>query len=79
MSRRRDGAGPRLRLGGHAGDRDRPQEACTGEVAAIAARTFGGPQAAFLAGADAPTLTCLSTASSVALRLVNREAKLRAA
>ena len=57
----------------------RLQEACTGEVAAIAARTFGGPQAAFLAGADAPTLTCLSTASSVALRLVNREAKLRAA
>ena len=33
----------------------RVQEACTGEVASIAARTFGGPQGALLAGADAHT------------------------
>ena len=57
----------------------RVQEACTGEVAAIAARTFGGPQGALLAGADAPMITCLSKASRAALKLVKREAKLRAA
>src|SRR5262249_18486120 len=53
------------------------QEACTGEVAAIASRTFGGPQGALLPGADAPTVDCLSAASSAALKLVKQEAKLR--
>jgi cysteine-rich repeat protein len=57
----------------------RVQEACTGEVASIAARTFGGPQGVLLAGADAPTATCLSNASTAALRLVRRETELQAA
>src|SRR5262249_25933945 len=57
----------------------RVQEACTGEVASIAAGTFGGPQAALLQGADRAGMQCLSTASSEALRLVRGEARLRAA
>jgi cysteine-rich repeat protein len=56
----------------------RVQEACTGEVASIVARTFGGPQAALLAGADPSTTSCLSAASSAALKLVKTEATLRA-
>jgi hypothetical protein len=56
----------------------RVQEACTGEVASIGARTFGGPQGALLPGADAPTIKCLSRASTGALRLLGREANLRA-
>jgi cysteine-rich repeat protein len=57
----------------------RVQEACAGEVASIAARTFGGPQAAILAGADKSTRKCLSGASSSALRLITREANIRSA
>lgn len=57
----------------------RAREACTGEPAAVVARTFGGPQAAVLAQADAATGSCLSRASSAALKLVKAEVKLRAA
>src|SRR5262249_48850275 len=56
----------------------RVQEACTGEVASIAARTFGGPQAALLQGADRAQRQCLSTASSEALPLGRGEARLPA-
>lgn len=57
----------------------RVQEACTGEVASIAARTFGGPPAALLSDADAGAASCLVAARSAAVKLVRREAKLRAA
>src|SRR5262249_59551032 len=36
----------------------RVQEACTGEVASIAAGTFGGPQAALPPGAAPPRIPC---------------------
>jgi hypothetical protein len=40
----------------------RLRETCTGEPATLAARTFGGPQAALLVSADAATRTCLGAA-----------------
>jgi hypothetical protein len=57
----------------------RAQEACRGEPATLVARTFGGPQAAVLTTADAPTKQCLATASGQALKLLKREATLRGA
>ncbi len=57
----------------------RVQEACTGEVASLAARSFGGPQGALLVGATADTVTCLSTANNEAIKLIKREASARAA
>jgi len=41
---------------------DRAREACLGEAATIAARTFGGPQAALLDGAAPADAACLDTA-----------------
>jgi hypothetical protein len=52
---------------------ERLQEACHGEVRTLAARTFGGPHGALLAGAAPATTTCLATASRATARLV-REA-----
>ncbi len=40
----------------------RLREACLGEPATLAARTFGGPQAAVLASADAASRACLDAA-----------------
>ena len=57
----------------------RVQEACTGEVASLAARSFGGPQGALLVGADAATLKCLSTADNEGIKLIKKEAVLRGA
>jgi hypothetical protein len=53
----------------------RVKEACTGEPASLAARTFGGPQAAVLASADAALTTCLETAHAEATKLLQLEAK----
>lgn len=47
----------------------RMHEACLGEPAQLAARTFGGPLATVLAGADAATRECLETAWSEATKL----------
>ena len=41
---------------------DRAREACLGEAATIAARTFGGPQAALLDGASPGEASCLDAA-----------------
>jgi len=41
---------------------ERAREACLGEAATIAARTFGGPQAALLDGATAEVRACLDSA-----------------
>jgi hypothetical protein len=41
---------------------DRAHEACLGEAATMAARTFGGPQAALLSGATPDVRACLDTA-----------------
>ena len=57
----------------------RIQEACLGEVASIAARTFGGPQGALLVGADTASLACYSTASNEAFKMIKREASARGA
>src|SRR5262249_33053512 len=43
---------------------DRLKEACAGDPATLAARTFGGPQGALLVGATAATRNCLETAMS---------------
>jgi hypothetical protein len=56
----------------------RAAEACTGEPASLAARTFGGPQAAVLAAGDASRRTCLLTAQREAARLIVRAARARA-
>jgi hypothetical protein len=40
----------------------RLKESCTGDPATLAARSFGGPQGALLAGATAETRTCLGAA-----------------
>lgn len=56
----------------------RAQEACTGENAALAARTFGGPQGAVLAAADSTFTTCLATAGKEALKVIKKEAVARA-
>jgi hypothetical protein len=53
----------------------RIKEACTGEPASLAARTFGGPQAAVLATADAALSTCLVKAYGEASKLMQLEAK----
>jgi hypothetical protein len=54
---------------------DRLAEACSGNPATIAARTFGGPQGALLAGADAATKSCLGTAAFESVKLVRRVLK----
>lgn len=46
-------------------------EACRGESAALAARTFGGPHGAVIATADVAAQTCLSTAHRQGSRLVD--------
>jgi hypothetical protein len=56
----------------------RAQDACTGENAALAARTFGGPQGAVLAAADATFTKCLAVAGKEALKLIKKEAIARA-
>src|SRR5262249_27253442 len=57
----------------------RAQEECTGETAALLSRTFGGPQAAVLATADASLTTCLSVASTAGLKLLRAESSARGA
>src|SRR5262249_22801036 len=49
-----------------AGLAGRLAEACPGDPATLAARTFGGPQAALLATADAQVRSCLGTADGAA-------------
>ena len=51
---------------------DRLQEDCRGEAAALAARTFGGPQGALLAFASPETNGCLAAAADGAARLIRR-------
>lgn len=58
---------------------ERLRAACLGEPASIAARTFGGPQAAVLAGADEDARRCLSVASTQAVKLVKKAARSRGA
>lgn len=53
----------------------RIKEACTGEPASLAARTFGGPQAAVLATADDALTACLTKAHAEATKLMQLEAK----
>jgi hypothetical protein len=53
----------------------RVKEACAGEPASLAARSFGGPQAAVLATADAPTTACLVTAQAEATKMMQLESK----
>jgi hypothetical protein len=57
----------------------RLRETCTGEPATLAARTFGGPQAAILATADAPTRACLGSAYKEASKYLKRAAAQHAA
>src|SRR5262245_30784679 len=49
---------------------ERLRESCTGEPATLAARTFGGPHAAVLAGATPGAHACLDTASTEASKLL---------
>ncbi|MDX2166274.1 MAG: pectin acetylesterase-family hydrolase [Deltaproteobacteria bacterium] len=56
----------------------RAAEACIGEPASLAARSFGGPQAAVLAAADASGRACLLSAQREAVRFVVRAARARA-
>src|SRR5262245_36008732 len=49
---------------------DRARESCLGQAATIAARTFGGPQAALLAGASADVRSCLDTAFEESAKLL---------
>jgi Pectinacetylesterase len=51
---------------------DRLREACRGEANALAARTFGGPQGAVLAGASADGVACLATAAQSTARLMRK-------
>jgi hypothetical protein len=50
----------------------RLQEACAGEVRALAARTFGGPHGALLGAATPETAACLAKASQATARLVRK-------
>lgn len=54
---------------------DRVREACTGAHATLAARTFGGPQAAVLDAADDTTRTCLGSAYAAGAALVTTTVK----
>ena len=56
----------------------RAVEICKGDPASVAARTFGGPQAAVLAAADADETKCLDNASKEALKLIKKTAGLYA-
>jgi hypothetical protein len=49
---------------------ERLQEACQGEVRTLAARTFGGPHGALLAGAAPATTACLAAGWDAAAKLV---------
>ena len=49
---------------------DRAREACLGQAATIAARTFGGPHAALLVGAPADVRACLDTAFAESAKLL---------
>src|SRR5262245_44109676 len=51
---------------------DRLKESCAGDPATLAARTFGGPQAVLLAGADATRLQCLGTAMLESVKLLRK-------
>ena len=53
----------------------RLQESCRGEPASLAARTFGGPQAALLASADAGMAACLGTAAQEAVKQARTQLK----
>jgi hypothetical protein len=55
----------------------RLQEACAGEAATLAARTFGGPQGALLAGASQETIDCLGAANRTAAKLIARTLRRR--
>lgn len=57
----------------------RLQEACSGEVATLAARTFGGPQGALLIGAPAETHDCLGAANLAASKLIAQALRVRSA
>lgn len=57
----------------------RLQEACTGDVATLAARTFGGPQGALLAGTVAATIDCLGAANRAASKLITKTLRVRSA
>ncbi len=57
----------------------RLREACAGEPATLAARTFGGPQAALLAGASAATRACLGDAYEATEKYVKTAAARQAA
>ncbi len=52
---------------------------CVAEAASLAARSFGGPQAAALAGADAASAACLEAAHASARRLLARQLGIRGA
>lgn len=54
---------------------DRMREACLYAHHSLAARTFGGPQAAVLAAADAPTRTCLQAAHTAAATFLTTRLK----
>lgn len=58
---------------------DRVHEACLGEVASISARTYGGPHAAVLAGADTSGAKCLHKAHKTAVKQVARQFRTQAA
>ena len=55
-----------------AGLADRVAEACQGDPATLAARTFGGPQAAILASADAQVRACLDRADDAAATAIRK-------
>lgn len=55
----------------------RAREACMGEPATLAARTFGGPHGALLAGAPGEQLACLDEAYTRIAKLVTDVAKLQ--
>jgi hypothetical protein len=49
---------------------DRAREACLGEPATLAARTFGGPQGALLQGAPADVRSCLDSAFAASAKFL---------
>src|SRR5262249_19787699 len=57
---------------------ERRQPAGRSEAASLAARSFGGPQAAALAGADAPARACLERAHVAGSNLIDQALAARA-
>jgi hypothetical protein len=57
---------------------ERATDACLGDTATLVARSFGGPQGAVLAAADANEVSCLATAYAQGLTLLRKSLRTQA-